>query len=95
MVREQTGRTASDLFARERHPGRPKTNPLSCDEQLRTDKHDQLKRDKVHGLKCVELKLNTGAVSALNELAEACNMSCGGLIEEMLMIQLSILRGQA
>ncbi|MCG6522961.1 LexA regulated protein [Vibrio parahaemolyticus] len=75
MAKEQTDRTTLDLFANERRPGRPKTNPLSRDEQLRINKRNQLKRDKVRGLKRVELKLNADAVDALNELAEARNMS--------------------
>lgn len=95
MAKEQTDRTTLDLFAQERRPGRPKTNPLSRDEQLRINKRNQLKRDKVRGLKRVELKLNADAVDALNELAEARNMSRSELIEEMLMTQLTALRGQA
>ena len=71
MAKEQTDRTTIDLFANERRPGRPKTNPLSRDEQLRINKRNQLKRDKVRGLKRVELKLNNDAVDALNELATA------------------------
>lgn len=95
MAKEQTDRTTLDLFAQERRPGRPKTNPLSRDEQLRINKRNQLKRDKVRGLKRVELKLNADAVDALNKLAEARNMSRSELIEEMLMTQLTALRGQA
>ena len=72
MAKEQTDRTTLDLFANERRPGRPKTNPLSRDE----------------------LKLNADAVDALNELAEARNMSRSDLIEEMLMTQLTALRSQ-
>lgn len=94
MAKEQTDRTTLDLFANERRPGRPKTNPLSRDEQLRINKRNQLKRDKVRGLKRVELKLNADAVDALNELAEARNMSRSDLIEEMLMTQLTALRSQ-
>ncbi len=94
MVKEQTDRTTLDLFAHERRPGRPKTNPLSRDEQLRINKRNQLKRDKVRGLKRVELKLNAEAVEALNELAESRNMSRSELIEEMLMQQLAALRSQ-
>ena len=86
MAKEQTDRTTLDLFANERRPGRPKTNPLSRDEQLRINKRNQLKR--------VELKLNADAVDALNELAEARNMSRSDLIEEMLMTQLTALRSQ-
>ena len=82
-------------FVRKRaSPGRPKTNPLSRDEQLRINKRNQLKRDKVRGLKRVELKLNADAVDALNELAEARNMSRSDLIEEMLMTQLTALRSR-
>lgn len=95
MAKEQTNRTTLDLFAQERRPGRPKTNPLSRDGQLRINKRNQLKRDKVRGLECVELKLNVDAVDALNELAEARNMSRSELIEEILMTQLSTLCGQA
>ncbi|ECX1386044.1 LexA regulated protein [Salmonella enterica subsp. enterica serovar Derby] len=94
MAKEQTDRTTLDLFAHERRPGRPKTNPLSRDEQLRINTRNQLKRDKVRGLKRVELKLSAQAVDALNELAEARNISRSELIEEILMKQLMALRGQ-
>ncbi|SNY79193.1 LexA regulated protein [Enterobacter sp. CC120223-11] len=94
MAKEQTDRTTLDLFANERRPGRPKTNPLSRDEQLRINKRNQLKRDKSNGLKRVELKLNHEAVDALNELADARNMSRSELIEEILMLQLAALRRQ-
>ena len=87
MAKEQTDRTTIDLFANDRRPGRPKTNPLSRDEQLRINKRNQLKRDRACGLKRVELKLNTQAVDALNELADARNISRSELIEEMLMNQ--------
>ncbi|HDY3416812.1 TPA: ribbon-helix-helix protein, CopG family, partial [Salmonella enterica] len=40
------------------------------------------------------LKLNAQAVDALNELAEARNISRSELIEEILMKQLMALRGQ-
>ena len=95
MAKEQTDRTTIDLFANERRPGRPKTNPLSRDEQLRINKRNQLKRDKNRGLKRVELKLNADAVDALNELAEARNISRSELIEEMLITQLETLRSKA
>ncbi len=83
-----------NLFAHERRPGQPETNPLSRDEQLRINKRNQLKRDKVRGLERIELKLNAEAVEALNELAESRNMSRSELIEEMLMQQLAALRSQ-
>ncbi|MEX9252045.1 LexA regulated protein [Pseudenterobacter timonensis] len=92
MAKEQTDRTTLDLFATERRPGRPKTNPLSRDEQLRINKRNQLKRDKSRGLKRVELKLNAQAVDALNELAEARQISRSELIEAILLSQLETLR---
>ena len=95
MAKEQTDRTTLDLFANERRPGRPKTNPLSRHEQLRINKRNQLKRDKNRGLKRVELKLNADAVDALNELADARKISRSELIEEMLIAQLEMLRSQA
>ncbi|EPL6456428.1 MULTISPECIES: LexA regulated protein [Providencia] len=88
MAKEQTDRTTLDLFAEERRPGRPKTSPLSRDEQLRINKRNQLKRDKVKGLRRVELKLNEDAVTILNQLAEEKNISRSELIEEILMSQL-------
>ena len=89
MAKEQTDRTTLDLFANERRPGRPKTNPLSRDEQLRINKRNQLRRDRVNGLRRVELKLNEDAVNALNELASAKNVSRSELIEEILLEQLA------
>jgi hypothetical protein len=75
MAKEQTDRTTLDLFADERRPGRPKTSPLTRDEQLRINKRNQLKRDKVRGLRRVELKMSSEAVDALNTLAEQQNIS--------------------
>ena len=94
MAKHQEDRTTLDLFAEEKRPGRPKTNPLPRALQLKVNKRNQLKRDKVRGLKRVELKLNAEAVDALNELAEARNMNRSDLIEEMLMTQLAALRSQ-
>ncbi|MEZ2696442.1 LexA regulated protein, partial [Hafnia alvei] len=75
MAKEQTDSTTLDLFADERRPGRPKTNPLSRDEQLRINKRNQLRRDKVKGLRRVELKINEEAVEMLNRLAQEQNIS--------------------
>ncbi|MFT8211511.1 MAG: LexA regulated protein [Symbiopectobacterium sp.] len=89
MAKEQTDRTTLDLFADERRPGRPKTNPLLRDEQLRINKRNQLRRDKVRGLRRIELKINEEAVEALNSLAETQNISRSELIERMLLAQLA------
>lgn len=88
MAKEQTDRTTLDLFADERRPGRPKTSPLSRDEQLRINKRNQLKRDKVRGLRRVELKMNSEAVDALNAMAAERGLSRSELIEEMILAQL-------
>ncbi|MEA9392288.1 LexA regulated protein [Acerihabitans sp. TG2] len=88
MAKEQTDRTTLDLFIDERRPGRPKTNPLSRDEQLRINKRNQLRRDKVRGLRRVELKINAQAVDALNELACRQNLSRSELIELILLAEL-------
>lgn len=89
MAKEQMDRTTPDLFADERRPGRPKTNPLSRDEQLRINKRNQLRRDKNRGLRRVELKINAEAVDILNALAEEKNISRSELIEQILLSQLA------
>ena len=91
MAKEQTDRATLDLFADERRPGRPKTSPLSRDEQLRINKRNQLKRDKVRGLRRVELKMNSEAVDALNAMAAERGLSRSELIEEMILAQLQAL----
>ena len=88
MAKENTDRTTLDLFANERRPGRPKTSLLSRDEQLRINKRNQLKRDKVRGLQRVELKMNTEVVDALNALAAERNLSRIELIEQIILAQL-------
>ncbi|MFV4846836.1 LexA regulated protein [Edwardsiella tarda] len=88
MAKEQTDRTTLDLFADERRPGRPKTNPLSREEQLRINKRNQLRRDRVKGLRRVELKMNEEAIAILNRLAHERNISRSELIEQMLLSQL-------
>ncbi|MDY0925053.1 LexA regulated protein [Enterobacter sp. CFBP8995] len=90
MAKEQTDRTTLDLFADERRPGRPKTSPLTRDEQLRINKRNQLKRDKVRGLRRVELKMSSEAVDALSTLADQQNISRSELIEQMLLAQLKM-----
>ncbi|TKI05451.1 LexA regulated protein [Martelella alba] len=89
MAKEQTDRTTLDLFINERRPGRPKTSPLSRDEQLRVNKRNQLRRDKVRGLRRVELKINEQAVAALNELAYQRDLSRSELIEQILLAELA------
>lgn len=88
MAKENTDRTTLDLFANERRPGRPKTSLLSRDEQLRINKRNQLKRDRVRGLQRVELKMNSDVVDALNSLAAEQQLSRSELIEQIILAQL-------
>ncbi|MBT0725254.1 LexA regulated protein [Rosenbergiella sp. S61] len=90
MAKEHTDRTTLDLFAEERRPGRPKTSPLTRDEQLRINKRNQLRRDKDKGLQRVELKMPSEIVEALNTLADQHNMSRSELIETMIASQLAL-----
>ncbi|WP_241609797.1 LexA regulated protein, partial [Rosenbergiella australiborealis] len=76
-----------------RRPGRPKTSPLTRDEQLRINKRNQLRRDKDKGLQRVELKMPSEIVEALNSLADQHNMSRSELIETMIASQLTLSRG--
>ncbi|WP_159566534.1 LexA regulated protein [Budvicia diplopodorum] len=85
MAKEQLDRTTLDLFADERRPGRPKTSTLPRDAQLRINKRNQLKRDKVRGLKRVELKLTQEAVDALDGLSEIHQINRSELIEFLLL----------
>ena len=92
MAKEHTDRTTLDLFAEERRPGRPKTSPLTRDEQLRINKRNQLRRDRDKGLQRVELKMPTEVVEALNNMAEKHNMSRSELIETLIASQLALPR---
>ena len=85
MAKEQLDRTTLDLFADERRPGRPKTSMLSRDQQLRINKRNQLRRDRVRGLKRVELKLSQDAVDVLDQLADRQGINRSELIEILLL----------
>lgn len=90
MAKENTDRTTLDLFADERRPGRPKTNPLPRHEQLRINKRNQLKRDKSKGLRRIELKVDSRVVETLNVLAHEQHMSRSELIEQILLEKLGL-----
>ncbi|MDR0806261.1 MAG: LexA regulated protein [Enterobacteriaceae bacterium] len=85
MAKEQLDRTTLDLFADERRPGRPKTSMLTRDQQLRINKRNQLRRDRVRGLKRVELKLSQKAVEILDLHAMQRDMNRSELIEMLLV----------
>jgi hypothetical protein len=94
MAKASNDRITIDLFANEKSPGRPKTNPLSRKDQLLVNKRNQIKRDKAKGRKRIELKVDETLFDTLNALADTHNMSRGQLIESMLMTQINNLSSQ-
>ncbi|MEM0515271.1 MULTISPECIES: LexA regulated protein [Pseudoalteromonas] len=90
MAKSEQDRTTLDLFEYERRPGRPKTNPLPRELQLKVNKRNQLKRDKARGLKRVEFKVSSQLYQALNDMADAQNISRSALIETILQERLAI-----
>lgn len=84
MAKQDTDCLTEDLFALVPKVGRPRTNPLSREQQLRINKRNQLKRDRSSGLKRVELKLHTDMVDALEKAAVLEGISRGQLIERIL-----------
>ena len=90
MAKSETDRTTLDLFEYEKRPGRPKTNPLSRDMQLKVNKRNQITRDKARGLKRVEFKVSSQLYQALSDMADAQNISRSALIETILQERLAI-----
>ena len=90
MAKSETDTTTPDLFEYEKRPGRPKTNPLPRDMQLKVNKRNQIKRDKARGLKRVEFKVSSQLYQALSDMADAQNISRSALIETILQERLAI-----
>ena len=90
MAKSETDRTTLDLFEYEKRPGRPKTNPLPRDMQLKVNKRNQIKRDKARGLKRVEFKVSSQLYQALSDMADAQNISRSALIGTILQERLAI-----
>ncbi|WP_445399202.1 LexA regulated protein [Zobellella sp. An-6] len=88
MAKQDADRTTLDLFADERRPGRPKTNPLPRQAQLKLNKRNQLKRDRERGLRRIELKVDQHLLSRLNLLAAERQLSRAELIQTLLLQQL-------
>ena len=84
MAKQDSDCITQDLFANVPKVGRPRTNPLSREQQVRINKRNQLKRDRSSGLKRVELKLHADLVAALEREAEARGLARGQLIETIL-----------
>ncbi|MBT1445958.1 LexA regulated protein [Shewanella sp. JM162201] len=84
MAKEAADRTTIDLFADERRRGRPRSNPLPREAQLRVNKRNQIQRDRAKGLKRIELKVSQDLYDALNDKAVESNISRSQLIEDIL-----------
>ena len=84
MAKISTDRTTIDLFALEKRPGRPKTNPLPREEQLRLNKRNQIKRDRSKGLKRIECKVSEQLYEQLSLSAQQQNMTRSAYIEWVL-----------
>lgn len=92
MAKAESDRTTRDLFENDKRPGRPKTNPLPRELQLKINKRNQLKRDKARGLKRVEFKVSSELYQALNDMADEQNVSRSALIEIILQEKLATKR---
>ena len=90
MAKQDADRTTLDLFADERRPGRPRTNPLPRETQLKLNKRNQLKRDRARGLSRVELKVDQVMLHKLNLLAAELQLSRADLINALLLQQLKL-----
>ena len=92
MAKSDADRTTIDLFENEKRPGRPKTNPLPREVQLKVNKRNQMKRDRARGLKRIECKVSSEIYQALSDMADAQNISRSALIETILQEKLAINR---
>ncbi|WP_386692787.1 MULTISPECIES: LexA regulated protein [unclassified Lonepinella] len=84
MAKQDADCITLDLFANEKRVGRPKTNPLSREQQIRINKRNQIRRDKSSGLKRIELKLHHHLIQKLEDLATHNNVSRADVIENIL-----------
>ncbi len=89
MAKIATDRTTIDLFAAEKRPGRPKTNPLPREEQLKLNKRNQLRRDRSKGLKRIDCKVPEDLNLQLDEKAQALQITRSALIEQLLLAALA------
>ncbi|AWX15154.1 LexA family transcriptional regulator [Mergibacter septicus] len=89
MAKQEADCITLDLFANIAKVGRPKTNPLTREQQIRINKRNQLRRDRAVGLKRVELKLHTAMVEKLEAMAVAENLNRQQFIEQILQAYLN------
>lgn len=84
MAKQDADCITLDLFATMPKVGRPRTNPLSREQQIRINKRNQLKRDRSSGLRRVELKLHSDLIEQLEAQANQLGITRGQLIETIL-----------
>ncbi|SHI18759.1 LexA regulated protein [Ferrimonas marina] len=90
MAIEKSDRTTLDMFASEKRRGRPRTNPLPREQQLRVNKRNQILRDRSKGLKRIEFKVSEELYNALNDKALESNITRSQLIESILQAQFDV-----
>ncbi len=84
MAKSSSDRTTPDLFAQEKRPGRPRTNPLPREEQLKFNKRNQVKRDREKGLKRIEFKVPAELYQQLTQAAEQAELTRSAYLEQVL-----------
>ncbi|MEE2001337.1 LexA regulated protein [Alkalimonas sp. MEB108] len=84
MAKSSSDRTTPDLFAQEKRPGRPRTNLLPRQEQLKFNKRNQVKRDREKGLKRIEFKVPAELYQQLSEAAEQAHLTRSAYLEQVL-----------
>ncbi|WP_406667456.1 LexA regulated protein [Gallaecimonas sp. GXIMD1310] len=89
MAKESTDKITIDLFAEEKRRGRPRSNPLPREVQLKVNKRNQIRRDREKGLKRIEIKVDGELFDTLNAMAKARNISRSELIESLLQAGVS------
>ena len=90
MAKQDADCITLDLFANTPKVGRPKTNPLTREQQIRVNKRNQLRRDKSSGLKRIELKLHLELVQKVEAQASKQGTSRAELIENILQHYFSV-----
>ena len=90
MAKQNADCITLELFANTPKVGRPKTNPLTREQQIRVNKRNQLRRDKSSGLKRIELKLHLELVQKLEAQASKQGTSRAELIENILQHYFSV-----
>lgn len=80
MAKQEADCITLDLFAAMPKIGRPRTNPLSREQQVRINKRNRLERDRLSGFKRVELKPHSDSVQVSEAEAARLGVTHGQLI---------------